>query len=107
MKKILIVILLIINSSLTTSCSLSDKKSEKVIIVKTSDIVRKKIGVDGMNCVGCEITLEESISKIKGVVSVKASHTKKEATIEFDATKTDSITIAKTIKELGYKPFNK
>ncbi len=107
MKKILIIILVIINGSFLTSCNSSDKKPEKVILVKESDIVREKIGVNGMTCVGCEVTLEENISKIEGVVSVKASHTEKEAIIEFDSTKTDINTITKTIKESGYKPFNK
>ena len=107
MKKTLIIILVIINGSFLTSCNSSDKKSEKVIVVKESDIVREKIGVNGMTCVGCEVTLEENILKIEGVVSVKASHTKKEAIIEFDSTKTDINTISKTIKESGYRPFNK
>ncbi|MCF6169533.1 MAG: cation transporter [Bacteroidales bacterium] len=105
-KNILIVLLTVINVSIITSCSSSDKKSEKVIVVKESDIVREKIGVNGMTCVGCEVTLEENISKIKGVVSVKASHTEKEAIIEFDSTKTDINTITETIIESGYKPFN-
>jgi len=107
LKKIFIVLLIVINVSIITSCTSSDKKSEKVIVVKESDIVREKIGVNGMTCVGCEVTLEENISKIEGVVSVKASHTEKEAIIEFDSTKTDINTITKTIKESGYKPFNK
>ncbi len=106
-KNIIIVLLTAINVSIITSCSSSDKKPEKVIVVKESDIVRKKIGVNGMTCVGCEVTLEENISKIEGVVNVKASHTEKEAIIEFDSTKTDINTITKTIKESGYKPFNK
>jgi len=107
MKKILIVILVIINGSLITSCDSSNTKSEKVIVVKEADIVRESIGVNGMTCVGCEVTLEENISKIEGVVSVKASHTEKNAIIEFDSTKTDIKTITKTIRESGYKPFNK
>ncbi len=106
-KNILIVLLTVINVSVITSCTSSDKKSEKVIVVKESDIVREKIGVNGMTCVGCEVTLEENISDIEGVVSVKASHTEKEAIIEFDSTKTDLNTITKTIKESGYKTFNK
>jgi periplasmic mercuric ion binding protein len=105
-KNILIVLITIINVSIITSCSSSDKKNEKVIVVKESDIVRESIGVNGMTCVGCEVTLEENISKIEGVVSVKASHTEKKATIEFDSTKTDIKTITKTIKESGYIPFN-
>ncbi|WKD86907.1 Mercuric transport protein periplasmic component [Polaribacter huanghezhanensis] len=104
-KNILIVLVTIINVSIITSCSSSDKKTEKTIIVKESDIVRESIGVNGMTCVGCEVTLEDNISKIEGVVSVKASHTEKKATIEFDSTKTDIKTITKTIKKSGYKPF--
>ncbi len=96
----------IINVSIIESCSSSDKKNEKVIVVKESDIVRESIRVNGMTCVGCEVTLEENISKIEGVVSVKASHTEKKATIEFDSTKTEIKTITQTIKESGYKPFN-
>jgi len=107
MKNILIVLLIIINVSFITSCSSSNNKTEKVIIVKESDIVRKSIGVNGMTCVGCEVTLEENISKIEGVVTVKASHSDEEAIIEFDSTKTDIKTITETIEESGYKPFNK
>ena len=73
----------IINVSIIESCSSSDKKNEKVIVVKESDIVRESIRVNG-----------------------KASHTEKKATIEFDSTKTEIKTITQTIKESGYKPFN-
>jgi len=104
-KNLLIVLLTLINVSIITSCSPSGKKNEKVIVVKESNIVRKSIGVDGMTCVGCEVTLEENISNIEGVVSVKASHTEKKAIIEFDSTKTDIKTITKTIKESGFEPL--
>ncbi len=105
-KNILYVLLIIISTSFLTSCTSSDKKAKKVIVVKESDIVKKNISVNGMTCVGCEVTLEESISKIEGVVSVKASHKENKAIIEFDSTKTDIKTIKKTIKKAGYKPFN-
>lgn len=104
--KNIIFILLISSIFVTISCTL-DKKTENVVVVKSSDIVRKKIGVNGMTCVGCEVTLEKNISTIEGVVSVKASHTEKEAIIEFDGTKTDIITITKAIIKSGYKPFSK
>ncbi len=90
-----------------TSCSSSDSKSQKVIIVNESEIVKEIIGVNGMTCVGCEVTLEGSISKIEGVVSVKASHTENEAIIEFDSTKTNINAITNTIRKSGYKPFIK
>ncbi len=105
--KVTIGILLMFAATFVTSCSIPDSQSQKVVIVNESDILRKTIGVNRMTCVGCEVTLEDNISKIEGVVSVKASHTDKEAIIEFDSTKTDISTITKTIKESGYKPFSK
>ena len=107
MKIILIVLLTIISASFITSCSSFDNKSKKVVVVNESDIVKETVGVNGMTCVGCEVTLEDNISTIEGVVSVKASHTEKEAVIEFDSTKTDIKTITQIIKESGYKPFDK
>lgn len=107
LNNILLALFTIINLSLLTACSSSNKNPENTIVVNESDIVKEKIGVSGMTCVGCEVTLEENVSKIKGVVNVKASHTKEEVIIEFDSTKTDLNTITKTIKDSGYKPFSK
>jgi copper chaperone CopZ len=102
--KNLIYSVLIVNILFTISCT-SDKKQNKVIIVKESNIVKKSITVKGMTCVGCEITLEESVSKIEGVVNVKASHKKEKAFIEFDSTKTNIKTIKQSIKKTGYKTY--
>ena len=102
-KNIAIVLLTLINVFILASCNSSNTKSKKVIVVKASDIVQKNIGVNGMTCVGCEVTLEENISKIEGVVSVKASHNENKVSIAFDSTKTTIKTIKKTIKESGYR----
>jgi len=107
MKQLKIITLIILSTAFSLSCSMPDNQSKKVVIVNESDVLRKTIGVNGMTCVGCEVTLEDNIAKIEGVVSVKASHTDKEAIIEFDSTKTDIITITKKIKESGYKPYSK
>jgi len=93
--------------AMMSSCSNSSNDSKEAIIVKEIDIVRVNIGVKGMTCVGCEVTLEESISKIEGVVSVRASHSNDEAVIEFDSTRTDERSMIEAIKESGYKPFTK
>ncbi len=90
--------------SIGISCTSSKKESKEKIIIKASNVVSKSIGVKGMTCVGCEITLEKSISKIKGVVKVKASATKNEAIVTFDKTKTDELTIVKAIADAGYQP---
>jgi len=83
------------------ACS-SEKKQEE-IIVKKSDIVLKSLGVNGMTCVGCEVTLEGAVSQIDGVLKVKASAATDSAKIEYDKSKTDEKTISKAIEHLGYK----
>ncbi len=108
MKKTLLIVLISTGLSLTNyTCSSNDNKSKNEIIVKQSDIEKKCIGVDGMTCVGCEVTLEHSLSKIEGVISVRASASNDEAIIEFDKSKTDVKTITKAIETAGYKPFDK
>lgn len=84
------------------SCSSTPTNTQKIVI-KKSDITEKCIGVEGMTCVGCEVTLEGQVSKIPGVISVKASSSENDATIQYDSTKTDFLTITKAIKEAGYK----
>lgn len=75
------------------------------IIIKQKDIVRTHVGVNGMTCVGCEVTLEHSLSKIIGVVNVKASAHKNEAVIEFDKTKTNKSKIENEISKIGYDVY--
>jgi len=105
MKKNTFIAVIFFSFTLLFSCS--NNKSNKAIIIKQQDIIQKKIGVNGMTCVGCEVTLEDNVKKIKGVVTVKASHTKNEAIIEFDSTKTNIIKISNEIRKAGYKPFKK
>jgi len=105
MKKTTFIAVIFFSFTLLFSCS--NNKSNKTIIIKQQDIIQKKIGVNGMTCVGCEVTLEDNVKKIKGVVTVKASHTKNEAIIEFDSTKTNIIKISNEIRKAGYKPFKK
>jgi len=96
-------VLLLSTVLLFLSCSSSEEKNRKEVIVKKSDIVTKSLGIEGMTCVGCEVTLEKEISKIEGVVSVKASSSAENAVIAYDKSKTDEASIAKTIEGAGYK----
>ncbi len=102
-KKLLSLITVLL---LSTSCNFNKNTPQtKVVVIKESDIIKKRIPVTGMTCVGCEVTLEETVSKINGVVSVKASHSKNEVVVEFDSTKTNTKTILNKIENSGYKPF--
>lgn len=85
------------------ACQNRHKPEQPTIVVKESNICRKTLTVDGMACVGCEVTIEEKLSKIEGVVSVKASHKNKQVKVEFDSTKTNLKTIKSSIVKSGYK----
>jgi len=87
---------------LLSACA-DQKKEVKNITVKKSDIVMKSLGINGMTCVGCEVTLESTLSKIEGVVTVKASASTDSAAITYDKSRTDVKTITKAIKTLGYE----
>ncbi len=97
-------VLIIIVLLATISCS-PQQESEKVVI-KKSNVIKQVLGVDGMTCMGCEITLEKNVSEILGVVSVKASSDDKQVVVQYDKTKTNLTQIIKTIKKAGYIPLD-
>ena len=104
MNNIVYILIVLFGISSIMSCS-SDNKTKKIIFIKESNILKKDIIVNGMTCIGCEVTLEENVSKIEGVVSIKATHKENKVSIEFDSTKTDIKTIKQTIKKAGYKTY--
>ncbi|MBK9149983.1 MAG: heavy-metal-associated domain-containing protein [Saprospiraceae bacterium] len=86
-----------------SSCSDSGNQQTSVRIVKESDICRKTITIKGMVCVGCEVTVENKLMSMDGIVNVKASHKLDQVTVEFDSTQTDLTQIKNQIKEAGFK----
>ncbi|HIP31189.1 MAG TPA: copper chaperone [Crocinitomicaceae bacterium] len=90
---------------LITGCNSSQQK--ETMIVKKTDLVETCIAVEGMTCVGCEVTLEKNLTELNGVVKVSASSSKDEATITFDKSKTDEKTLIKAIETAGYRPILK
>ena len=65
-------------------CDATKEKSTEVEVVDTKNLVKTVINVEGMTCEGCESAIQMNLSKIPGVVSVKASHTEKNTVIEYD-----------------------
>ncbi len=87
-----------------SACQNADKESK--VVIKRENIIKQVLAVDGMTCMGCEITLEKNVSEIKGVVDVKASADKKQMTVEYDKTKTNLSEIIKKVKDAGYVPMD-
>jgi len=81
---------------------MSEKESVKV---DKSNVLKAVINVRGMTCEGCEATIQNNVSKISGVVSVKASHIGENTIVEYDKSQTDPQEIEKVISEIGYQIF--
>ena len=88
----------------TTTAKTEGPRTE---IIKRSDILSTTIGVRGMTCMGCEVTLEEALSKLAGVVSVKANHKEEWVKISYDHTKTKLGVLREAIREAGYSTFER
>ncbi|MFH1056627.1 MAG: heavy-metal-associated domain-containing protein [Candidatus Micrarchaeota archaeon] len=63
--------------------------------------MKKNFKTRGMHCKSCEILLQDGISEISGVKSVKASHSKNEVEVEFEEPATEA-RIIQAIKKEGY-----
>jgi periplasmic mercuric ion binding protein len=60
------------------------------------------LAIEGMTCTGCENTVQEAVTKIGGVKSIKASHLDSTAVVSFDESKTSIAAIGDAINEAGY-----
>jgi mercuric ion binding protein len=61
------------------------------------------LAIEGMTCTGCENTIQEAVTKIDGVKSIKASHLDSTAVVSFDESKTSIAAIGDAINEAGYE----
>lgn len=63
----------------------------------------KNISVSGMQCTGCETTIEVAIATLEGIEKVKADYTSSTVEVSFDVNKTDLSQIQNIIEDSGYK----
>lgn len=76
--------------------------------VKNSDKQTVEFCVN-MDCKSCETKITEQLRFEKGVVSLKTDLKDQKVSVTFKKSKTDTASLAKSIRELGYivKPFKK
>lgn len=90
--------------AMCTSCSdstnVAEDKTEKI---DKANVLKMVLNVEGMTCEGCEKGIQNSLTKLPGIVSVKASHIAKTTIVDFDDTKISGVEIEKAIEESGYK----
>ena len=103
-KKIIAGILIVVGALIYYGTTLLKKEAPKVVMVKKSNVFKKVIEVEGMTCVGCEVTLEKSVKSLPGIISFKASAKDNNAKVEFDKSQTNIDEIMEAIGKTGYKP---
>ena len=63
------------------------------------------LAVEGMVCGGCEMAIESVVSKVSGVLGVKANHAKGEVRVAVDGKNTPSLSaLASAVSKAGYTP---
>lgn len=59
--------------------------------------------VSGMSCGGCAINVAGALKAVEGVSDAHVSLEKKEATVEFDETRTSAEQLKSAIRHAGYE----
>jgi periplasmic mercuric ion binding protein len=106
MKISKIALSIVLSSVLFFSCKNADSQAnvdDKVEVANEIAVATKpetaSIKIEGMTCaIGCAKTIEENLSKVKGVQKAAVDFDAKMATINFDADKISAQDLVKTIE---------
>lgn len=62
-----------------------------------------KFTIQGMTCAGCELEVNNELSRVDGVIAYKTSYATKSSLVTFDKSKVEVKTIEAAINKTGYK----
>jgi copper chaperone CopZ len=101
MKLLFFVILL---TAFIAGCAGKSTGTDNAVQGTTTAVANKTVtlAIEGMTCTGCENTIQETVTKIAGITSIKASHLDSTAVVSFDSTQTSVAAIGDAINEAGY-----
>ena len=101
--RIIMIVVALASAFCLTGCC-DRKETPKTTKIDPTQVISKRIMIEGMTCGACEATLEKEGMKIPGVTSVIASTPNKEIIVKFDKSQTDVKTIMSEIRKTGYRP---
>ena len=81
-------------------------KAQETIIASNGNKQQVKFIIQGMTCAGCELEINNELSKLNGVISYRTSYASRSSLVTFDKSKVDVMTIEATINKTGYKVKN-
>jgi mercuric ion binding protein len=85
-------------------CAGKSTGTDNTTDANTSVVANKTVtlAIEGMTCTGCENTIQEAVTKVAGIATIKASHLDSTAVVSFDTTQTSVTAIGDVITEAGY-----
>lgn len=98
-------IIVVLLTSALLACNCAPKQAAAPALANPSKVLVNKtitLAVDGMTCEGCENTVMESVEKLPGIASAKASYKDNAVVIAFDSTQAKVNDISMAIKGVGY-----
>lgn len=68
-----------------------------------SNIVKKKLKIDGMHCTSCAMNIDMDLEDIEGIKTVRTSYARQECEVEFEEDKASIEIVIQTIQKTGYQ----
>lgn len=81
----------------------SQDSSRQIVYVEQSNIKEIMVIIEGMTCAGCEAHVESEVTKLDGILNVKADYKAANTVVKYDETKVDLEKIETAILSTGYK----
>lgn len=81
----------------------SQDSSKEIVYVEQSNIKEIRVTIEGMTCAGCEAHIESEVTKLDGILHVKADYEAANTIVKYDETKVDLEKIETAILSTGYK----
>ena len=81
-------------------------KVQAACIISVDNKQKVKFTIQYMSCAGCEVEVNNELSKVNGVLFYKTSYADKSSLVTFDNSKVDVKTIEAAINKTGYKVKN-
>jgi copper chaperone CopZ len=78
-------------------------RKQKVQVAKLDNKQQVTFTIQGMTCVGCELEVNNELSKVGGIFAYKTSYPNRSSLVTFDKSKVDVKTIEAAINKTGYK----
>ena len=82
------------------------KNKKSSVVVEKSNTRTVELNISGMGCKACEEEVNHEVNKLPGIIQSDVSYENKNASIQFDASKTTEQKIIDAVNLTGYKVIN-